>query len=187
MEEAVNKGFKSGVMKPLILLFASLLMGQPPIDALTHFEATCKVEHYGVAISVRCRLDDESSVGYWNRWKITLYGAPPIHLTQPRIADWIREEVTNEGSLLHTSSLWGSIDVFPINMSIRDYFRRVWASNGGMAFETRPQNVTVTKTNGGFVILFDEPSSETNGVSTPTSAWMARYQDSVIRYGSSSR
>lgn len=99
-----------------------------------------------------CRVVNEPSPGYNNRWRYYLtVGKVPFPSTGlPRVADLYRASQSPDGSQTVSSSLWGFLTIEPLDSEIRAY-------STGTAFEVRPQYVTVTVMTSVVVVTFDEP------------------------------
>ena len=150
-------------------------------DELMHFYASCDVVTATyVGRDIPCRLDDEASTGYYNKWSITLYGNLPI--VPIALTDMVREGLTPNGTLLHMAVLWGTLDVRPLRRDIAEYFTHAWEHDPGNSYEVRPQHWTVTHGDNETRITIAEPVTDSTPDGGITRRWVHQWLDSVRQW-----
>lgn len=161
-----------------VFITLALIAGLALAADREHFNATATVTRNGEVRTYQCRLDNAPTKGYWNRWTITFYGADNEWLESPELYDWFREDVTQRGSLLHQSLLWGSVDVMPYDQALVTEHQARWRRLQPRAFELRPHRLAVR--NGVMEIV--EKAEDSDGT-LPTREWLDKQHLSWGLYG----
>lgn len=170
-------------LKGVAFMITTALAGYAGVDNNPKdFSGECEVFLTGVGSTsyAGCRFVDTLSTagpGFNNAFEIRVGHTIDFHVSPvARYADYVSVSCLPDGAMLVSSVLLGVIHIVPYSDELKKMFR-------GVAYEVRPQNVSIVNVGPGeFTIRIDEPCEDFNGV-VPSVNWVLRFMSAQKEKG----